>query len=390
VQPVRSQGWVLRHVSVAYPPHLPELFSAGRQMAIHWNQTRQGYHMNNQTLFSQPTSQQPLRDGFLSETIAGLSRPQKTLPFKFFYDEEGSRLFNDICELDEYYVTRVENQILRDNIDEIADLIGSGCRLVEFGSGTSAKTRHLLTHLPSMSGYIPIDIAGPQLLESAAQLGLEYPDLEISPLEADYSEVLELPNTRRKSKQTMAFFPGSTIGNLEPGEAVAFLRNIASLCGNDGYLLIGIDRKKDRRILEPAYNDRKGVTARFNLNILARVNRELGADFDLSAFRHRAPFNEIHGRIEMHLVSQCAQTVHLDSKEFAFEAGEHITTEYSYKYTLKGFERLALRAGFKPVKNWEDPDHLFSVLLLRVERRTSAFEEDIRPIWMKRPTKLAA
>src|SRR5215469_6034560 len=321
--------------------------------------------MNNQAVLSPTVSQQPPRDGFFFEAVAGLSRLQKTLPFKFLYDEQGSKLFNEICELEEYYPTRTENQILRDNICEIGGLIGSGCRLVEFGSGTSAKTRHLLAHLPGMSGYIPIDISGAQLLESVAELAREFPNLEIVPLEADYGEVSELPDTRQKPRRTVAFFPGSTIGNLEPDEAVAFLHNIAFLCNSDGGLLIGIDRKKDRRILEPAYNDRKGVTARFNLNILVRANRELGADFDLSAFRHRAPYNEIHGRIEMHLVSQCPQTVHLDSQDFCFEEGEYITTEYSYKYTLEDFERLAVRAGFDLVKDWEDQDHLFSVLFLR-------------------------
>ena len=303
---------------------------------------------------------------FLSEAIAGLSQPQKTLPCKFLYDEEGSRLFNEICELEEYYPTRTENQILRDNINEIASLIGSECRLVEFGSGSSTKTRHLLTHLPSVSGYIPIDISGPQLLESAAQLAREFPDLEINPLEADYGEISEIPDTKRKPRRTVAFFPGSTIGNFDPVAAVAFLRKIAFLCGSDGGLLIGVDRKKPRRILEPAYNDRKGVTAKFNLGILARANRELGADFDLSAFRHHAPYNETHGRIEMHLVSQRAQIVNLDSQEFRFEEGEYITTEHSYKYTLPGFAGLALKAGFELVRNWEDRNHLFSVLFLRV------------------------
>jgi dimethylhistidine N-methyltransferase len=305
-------------------------------------------------------------DDFLSEAIAGLSRPQKTLPCKFLYDEEGSSLFNEICELEEYYPTRTEDQILRDNIKEIAGLIGSECRLVEFGSGSSTKTRHLLTHLPSMCGYIPIDISGPQLLESAIQLAGEFPDLEINPLEADYCEVLEIPDTKRKARRTVAFFPGSTIGNFDPEAATAFMRNIALLCGSDGGLLIGFDRKKPRWILEPAYNDRKGVTARFNLGILARANRELGADFDLSAFRHRAPYNEARGRIEMHLVSTRAQTVHLDSQEFSFKKGEYITTEHSYKYTVPGFAELAFRAGFELVRNWEDRNHLFSVLFLRV------------------------
>ncbi|MGO8699476.1 MAG: L-histidine N(alpha)-methyltransferase [Limisphaerales bacterium] len=322
--------------------------------------------MNDAILCSPPMDRPCSCEGFLSEAVAGLSQPQKTLPCKFLYDEEGSKLFNEICELEEYYPTRTENQILRDNIYEIASLIGSECRLVEFGSGTSSKTRHLLTHLPSVSGYIPIDISGPQLLESSVQLASEFPDLEICPLEADYSAISEIPRTKRKPRRTVAFFPGSTIGNFDPAAAVAFMRNIALLCGRDGGLLIGVDRKKQRRILEPAYNDRKGVTARFNLGILARANRELGADFNLSAFRHRAPYNETHGRIEMHLVNKRAQTVQLDSHGFSFEEGEYITTEHSYKYTLPGFAGLALRAGFEPVKNWEDRNHLFSVLFLRV------------------------
>ena len=325
--------------------------------------------MNDAILLPPSSGRARSCDGFLSEAVAGLSRPQKTLPCKFLYDEEGSRLFNEICELDEYYPTRTENQILHDNINEISNLIGGECRLVEFGSGSSTKTRHLLTHLPSISGYIPIDIAGPQLLESAVQLAAEFPDLEINPLEADYGEISEIPNTKRKSKRTVVFFPGSTIGNFDPDAAIAFLRNIAFLCGGHGGLLIGVDRKKPRRILEPAYNDRKGVTAKFNLGILARANRELGADFDLSAFHHRAPYNETHGRIEMHLVSERAQVVNLDSQEFRFQEGEYITTEHSYKYTLPGFTGLAVRAGLELVRNWEDRDHLFSVLFLRVRDR---------------------
>lgn len=345
--------------------------------------------MNNPILPLPSTESLPSRDGFLAETIAGLSQPQKMLPCKFFYDEQGSSLFNEICELEEYYPTRIENQILRDNISEIADLIGRGCRLVEFGSGTSAKTRHLLAHLHDMSEYIPIDISGQQLFESAVQLASEFPDLKINPIQGDFGEILELPGSKRKPKRTVAFFPGSTIGNLQPEEARAFLGNIASLCGNDGGLLIGIDRKKERRILEAAYNDRNGVTAKFNLNILARANRELGADFDLSAFYHRAPYNEIHGRIEMHLVSNCPQTVRVDSQEFSFDEAEYITTEYSYKYTPEGFERLAFKAGFEMLKHWEDPGHLFSVLFLRASGRTAMFDEDFRRVGAKRLTKLA-
>ena len=332
--------------------------------------------MNGTVLLSPLIERLPSCDSFLSEVIAGLSQPQKTLPCKFLYDEEGSRLFNEICKLEEYYPTRTENQILRDNIKEIASLIGSECRLVEFGSGNSTKTHHLLNHLPSVSSYVPIDISGPQLLESAIRLAREFPYLEINPLEADYNEISEIPDTKRKPRRTVAFFPGSTIGNFDPVAAIAFLQKISLLCARDGGLLIGVDRKKSRRILEPAYNDAKGVTAKFNLGVLARANRELGADFDLSAFRHRAPYNETHGRIEMHLVSQRAQIVNLDSQEFRFEEGEYITTEHSYKYTLPGFAGLALRGGFELVRNWEDRNHLFSVLFLRVRGLQTASQKN--------------
>ncbi len=323
--------------------------------------------MNDTTMVAPTVGRELSMDGFLSELIYGLSQRQKTLPCKFFYDEEGSRLFNEICELDEYYPTRTENRILSENIGEIADLIGKGCRLVEFGSGTSAKTRHLLNHLPELTSYVPIDISGAQLLESSALLAREFPDLDIRPLEADYGEILKLPDSDREPRRTVAFFPGSTIGNFTPDEAVVFLGKVASICGTDGGLLIGVDRKKDRRLLEPAYNDRKGITARFNLNLLARANRELGADFDLSSFRHHAPYNTHLGRIEMHLVSTRLQTVRVGPHAFDFRQGEHIVTEYSYKYSPRGFAGLAMKAGFELVKSWEDNNCLFSVLLLRVK-----------------------
>jgi dimethylhistidine N-methyltransferase len=325
--------------------------------------------MNEEILMPSPVMEfDSARAGFLSEAVFGLSQPQKTLPCKFLYDELGSKLFNEICELEEYYPTRTENQILRENIADITRLIGPECRLVEFGSGTSTKTRHLLHNLSDISGYIPIDISGPQLNESVTELAREFPELEICPMEADYSRLSELPDTTRASRKTVAFFPGSTIGNFEPCEAISFLSNIASLCGSGGGLLIGFDRKKDKRVLEAAYNDRRGVTAQFNLNILARANRELGADFDLASFRHHAPYSEDLGRIEMHLVSTRSQMVHLDSQQFHFDKGEYITTEYSYKYSLPGFTGLALKAGFEVVKSWEDDNQLFSVLLLRCRR----------------------
>lgn len=342
--------------------------------------------MNDALLFPSSSGSTYLCEEFLFEVVAGLSRPQKTLPCKFLYDEDGSRIFNEICELEEYYPTRTENQILRDNIVEISSLIGSECRLVEFGSGSSTKTRHLLANLPRMCGYVPIDISEPQLLESSLQLASEFPCLEINPLAADYNGILEIPEMKRKPRRTVAFFPGSTIGNFDPVAAIAFMRNIASICGRDGGLLIGVDRKKPRRILEPAYNDRNGVTARFNLGILARANRELGANFDLSAFRHRAPYNEEYGRIEMQLVSERAQTVNLDSQEFRFEVGECITTEHSYKYTPAGFAALAWRAGFEVVRNWSDRNHLFSVMYLRVRNRKPG-PKKISPGFKRAPCK---
>lgn len=333
--------------------------------------------MNHAILLSSVIDRPSSVDAFLSEALMGLSQPQKTLPCKFLYDEKGSQLFNEICDLDEYYPTRTENQILRDNITDIAGLIGGGCRLVEFGSGTSAKTRHLLHHLQDIAGYVPIDISGAQLLESAAQLAMEFPHLEINPLEADYSDIPALPQTKREARRTVAFFPGSTIGNFEPPAATDFLRNIAQHCGRGGGLLIGVDRKKEKRLIEAAYNDRKGVTAEFNLNILERANRELGADFDLCAFRHRAVFNESQSRIEMHLVSTRPQIVHLDAQEFSFERGEYIITEYSYKYSVTGFASLALRAGFELVKSWEDSNQLFSVLYLRVRKTPPGAEQGL-------------
>jgi len=333
--------------------------------------------MNDAVTLAPTIAREPSTDGFLSEAVHGLSQAQKILPCKFLYDEEGSRLFNEICELDEYYPTRAETQILCDNIDEIVALMGRACRLVEFGSGTSAKTRHLLNNHPDISSYIPIDISGGQLLESSARLARDFPQLEIHPIEADYGEISELPASERKPKRTVAFFPGSTIGNFEPEEAVVFLSRVAALCGANGGLLIGVDRKKGRRLLESAYNDRKGVTASFNLNLLARANRELGADFDLSSFYHRAPYNECLGRIEMHLVSARPQVVHLNSHEFHFCQGEHITTEHSYKYTLPGFARLARKAGFELAKCWGDKNHLFGVLFFKVGNQPFAFDSSL-------------
>ena len=303
---------------------------------------------------------------FLAEAILGLSQPQRTLPCKFLYDQEGSNLFDQITELEEYYPTRTETRILTDNVEEIVGLIGRDSRLIEFGSGTSIKTRHLLARLSGLASYVPIDISREWLHQSCAELALEFPALEIVPHVADFTVPLDLPRPARNGQRSVAFFPGSTIGNFEPSGVVRFLRNVALLCGPNGGFLIGYDLKKDARVIERAYNDRKHVTARFNLNILARANRELGADFDLSAFRHHAPYNERLGRIEMHLISTRRQVVHLAGLEFAFEAGEYITTEHSYKRSAQEFASLADVAGFDVVQTWSDKNHLFCVQFLMV------------------------
>jgi dimethylhistidine N-methyltransferase len=303
---------------------------------------------------------------FFREASIGLLQPQKTLPCKFLYDDQGSDLFNQICDLDEYYPTRTETAILRNHIREIAEVIGPGCRLVEFGSGTSTKTRMLPEHLADLASYTPIDISSAQLFDSCEKLGTEFPALEILPLAADYTDSLQLPESETPAQKVVAFFPGSTIGNFEPHAAISFLRRIACLCGRDGGLLIGVDLIKDRRRLEAAYNDRKGVTAAFNLNLLARANRELGSDFDLSSFRHWAIYDEALGRIEMRLVSLRPQVVRLANREFFFGKDEYITTEYSYKYSLPRFTKLARSAGFEVLNVWVDSNKLFSVQYLGV------------------------
>lgn len=305
---------------------------------------------------------------FLAEAVLGLSQPQKTLPCRFLYDEEGSSLFDQITVLEEYYPTRTETRILLDNMEEIVGLIGRDCRLIEFGSGTSAKTRHLLAQLSGLASYVPIDISREWLHQSCAELALEFPALEIRPHVADFTAPLDLPRPTWRGQRSVAFFPGSTIGNFEPDDVVGFLRNVALLCGGQGGFLIGYDLKKDKRVIERAYNDGKEVTARFNLNILARANRELGADFDLSAFRHHAPYNERLGRIEMHLISTRPQVVHLNGLEFFFETGEYITTEHSYKRSTRQFAAMADFAGFDVVQTWSDKNHWFCVQFLTVRQ----------------------
>ena len=309
----------------------------------------------------------PLHD-FRTDVLAGLGGPRKSLPCKYFYDARGTELFDAICELGAYYPTRTEIGILQCHAREMAWLIGPRARLVELGSGSSTKTRILLDQLPDLDAYVPVDISPEYLTRATRELQRDYPGLRVVPVAADYTQPFDLPKGERPSR-AVAFFPGSTIGNLEPADARDFLGVVAGLCHGGGGLLIGVDLKKERGMLEAAYDDEDGVTAAFNLNLLTRINRELGADFDLTHFRHRAFYDESEGRIEMQLVSQRRQSVEVGVARFDFEEGEPITTEYSYKYDVGQFASLAKSAGFGCVRVWTDDRRLFSVQYFSVERR---------------------
>ncbi|HEY3268475.1 MAG TPA: L-histidine N(alpha)-methyltransferase [Armatimonadota bacterium] len=306
----------------------------------------------------------PAADRLRDDVLNGLSATPKTLPSKYFYDAAGSRLFDAICRLNEYYPTRTETAIMESRAAEMAECIGPGAVLVEYGSGSSTKTRILLDRLPDLAAYVPLDISRDHLRRSADRLAGEYPGLPVHPVCADYTAPFRLPAFEQANARWAVYFPGSTIGNFHPNEAIPFLRRVASVVGPGGGLLIGVDLKKDTRVLEAAYNDRRGVTAAFNLNLLHRINRELGANFNPDQFQHYAFYNEGRGRIEMHLFSLADQTVRLNGTELAFEADETILTEVSYKYSLDDFARLAADAGFTVQKVWTDPACLFSVQYL--------------------------
>jgi dimethylhistidine N-methyltransferase len=298
---------------------------------------------------------------FLADVIAGLSSNPRTLPCKYFYDERGAALFQKICELPEYYITRTEIDILDRNRAEIASQIGANVELIGLGTGAGTKTRILIEALQDPAVYIPVDISEKQLRESTALFQKIFPDLETQPVCADYLQPVTLPSPRRKAVRNVVYFPGSTIGNFGPDEAGEFLYRVANVCRANGGLLIGVDLKKDQHVIEAAYNDRAGVTAQFNLNLLDRVNRDLGADFDLDQWRHRAIYNSSAGRIEMYLISEIDQFIHLDEHKFHFRRGEKIITEYSYKYAPEEFAALARTAGFEFVRMWTDDARLFGV-----------------------------
>ena len=305
----------------------------------------------------------PLAD-LKQEVLTGLTEHPKAISPKFFYDEYGSQLFDKITELPEYYPARTEMEILKTYRQEMTAYLGAECLLLELGSGSSQKVRLLLEALrPAI--YLPIDISKDFLLHSAQALAQEYPDLEVHAACVDYSAEFQLPHYPEEMPRA-AFFPGSSIGNFEPQQAQVLLQRIAQALGTEAHLLIGVDLKKDPERLNAAYNDAQGVTAAFNLNLLTRINRELSADFAVEQFSHQAFYNADHGRVEMHLVSEASQQVHVDGQGFTFQEQETIHTENSYKYSIEQFHTLAAHSGFEAQAVWTDAEQLFSVHCLRV------------------------
>lgn len=311
-----------------------------------------------------PVTQAPEPRAFLDDVVHGFSQAQKTLPAKYFYDAAGSDLFEAITRLPEYYPTRTEMRILETRGPEIAAALPRGAALVEFGSGSTAKVRLLLPHLPDLAAYVPVDVSESFLREQAAALGRDFPRLRIEPVAADFTQPFSLPADLGDAPRA-GFFPGSTIGNFEPAEAARLLRQFGAILGEGAVLVVGVDLVKARDVLEAAYDDAAGVTGAFNRNVLKRINRELAGGFDTEAFAHRAVFNAQDSRIEMHLVSRVAQSVAVADRRFDFAAGESIHTENSYKYTIESFRALAVQAGWTAGAVWTDPEALFSVHALR-------------------------
>lgn len=307
---------------------------------------------------------EPEKDTFLEDVLQGLQQVQKELPSKYLYDHTGSQLFDHICTLSEYYQTRTELAIMQENMHEIVAMLEQSCLLVEYGSGSSKKTRILLDSLQQPAAYVPIDISKEHLLNSAVALAIAYPQLEVLPVCADYTSSFSIPVPIKPARHTIGYYPGSTIGNFDPQPARHFLQQIATTCKGGG-LLIGVDLKKDFNILHHAYNDREGITALFNLNLLTRLNRELHANFQLEHFQHYAFYNPRESRIEMHLESLKDQVVQIGDIEFFFKLGESIWTESSYKYTLDEFAQLAMTAGFTVERIWTDAQGFFSVQYLK-------------------------
>lgn len=307
-------------------------------------------------------------DALTTDVLEGLKKQPKELSSVWFYDELGSFLFDNICELPEYYITRVELQIMHAHASEMARHIGQDAALIELGSGTSMKTRLLLDRLEQPLAYVPVDISREHLFDASGALAKDYPNLHIVPVCADFTQNFELPHLIQTAERRVVYFPGSTLGNFDNTQARQLLSRMREMVGRNGAVLIGIDLRKDPRILERAYDDAAGVTAEFNINALRHVNRELGADFDLDAFEHLAVWVENESRIEMHLVSTRDQVVHLGSEKVRISRGEHLRTEYCHKYTLESFSELAATAGLTVSRMWTDPDQQFSVQLLEPVR----------------------
>jgi len=303
----------------------------------------------------------------LDEIINGLSQSEKMISPKYFYDERGSQLFDEITRLPEYYPTETELGIMRANVDEIADLVGKHASLIEFGSGSSLKTRVLLEHLNDLAVYVPVDISEDHLLDSARRIRAEFPGLEVLPVVADFTQPFQLPSPAIMPVRNIVYFPGSTIGNFTHEAASELLRVMHHEAGEGGALLIGVDLQKDPDIIRRAYNDSAGVTAEFNLNMLRHLNREFDADFDLDAYEHSAEYNENEGRVEIRLISDQDQEITVGNTSFSIDKDEAILTEYSHKYTLDGFAAMANGAGFRVARIWMDAERLFSVQYLERE-----------------------
>ena len=303
-------------------------------------------------------------DEFGADVLRGLAQNPKRIPSKYFYDARGSELFEQICEQPEYYLTRTELALLEENIGDIASEIGPRALLVEYGSGAGIKTRLLLDALDQPVGYVPVEISQSALDASVETLSEEFPEVDMLPVSADFTQAVDLPSSEQTARRTVVFFPGSTLGNFEQAEAIALLRTMATEIGRNGAALIGIDLKKDTAILEAAYNDAAGITREFTLNLLARINRELDADFDVSRFDHRARYNALAGRIETHIVSRSDQVVGIGAHRFAFAEGEAMLVEYSCKYALEDFAAMAAKAGLRVVRSWSDSRQWFAMQML--------------------------
>ncbi len=304
------------------------------------------------------------RSDEISDLLDGLTQDEKQISPKYFYDERGSQLFDAITELPEYYLTDAELEIMRANVEEIADLIGPQASLIEFGSGSSLKTRILLDHLHELAAYVPVDISEAHLLDSAQTLRAEFPHVEVLPVVADFTKPFDLPSPKVMPVRNIVYFPGSTIGNFEHDVAMDLLRVMRGEAKDGGALLIGVDLQKDPEIIHAAYNDSDGVTAEFNLNMLRHLNEEYDADFDLDAFEHEATYDEDEGRVTIRLISDRDQAVTIGGEEIEIAEGEGILTEYSHKYTLEQFAEMAGQAGFDVAQVWTDADELFSVQFL--------------------------